>query len=122
MADRVEYVELGLASANVCKALDRGMKGKTQDDLTQSVYDGIKQLVTWVKPVMRDLDSSPTVLLITELWRTSKGRSSNGAGGVRSLDSFMGRAIWKRLSLGGRTSAGSLSSLTCVLSPMYDRH
>jgi hypothetical protein len=62
-----DYVDLGLACAEVCKALSRGMDGKKLDDLSQSVREAINQLTTWVKPVAHSLDSSPTMLLIPEL-------------------------------------------------------
>ena len=51
MANRSDYVELGLACADVCKALDRGMNGKKLDDLNQSVCEAINQLTTWVELV-----------------------------------------------------------------------
>jgi hypothetical protein len=44
MANKTDYVELGLACADVCGALDRGMNGKKLDDLGQSVRDAIAQL------------------------------------------------------------------------------
>ena len=44
MANESDYVELGLACADVCKALHRGMNGKTLDDLSQSVREAIEQL------------------------------------------------------------------------------
>ena len=44
MANETEYVELGLACANVCRALERGMNGKKLDDLSQSVCEAIAQL------------------------------------------------------------------------------
>ena len=44
MANKTDYVELGLACANVCKALDRGMNGKKLDDLGHSVREAIEQL------------------------------------------------------------------------------
>jgi hypothetical protein len=46
-----DYVDLGLACAEVCKALDWGMDGKKLDDLSQSVREAINQLTTWVKSV-----------------------------------------------------------------------
>ena len=46
MANKSEYVELGLACADVCKALERGMNGKTLDDLSQPVREAIDQLTT----------------------------------------------------------------------------
>ena len=44
LINQVDYVELGLACAEVCAALDRGLKGKGLDDLNDSVCDAIKQL------------------------------------------------------------------------------
>ena len=41
-----DYVELGLACAEVCKALNRGMNGKNLDDLSQPVQEAIAQLAT----------------------------------------------------------------------------
>ena len=46
MANRTDYVELGLACAEVCKALDRGMNGRRVDELSQSVFQAIGQLTT----------------------------------------------------------------------------
>ena len=44
MVNKTDYVELGLACADVCRALDRGMNGKKLDDVTQSVREAIAQL------------------------------------------------------------------------------
>ena len=57
MANKSDYVELGLACANVCKALDRGMNGKKLDDLNESVREAINELTMWVEPVTCSLDS-----------------------------------------------------------------
>ena len=46
MANRTDYVELGLACAEVCKALDRGMNGRQMNDLNQSSFEAIEQLTT----------------------------------------------------------------------------
>ena len=46
LANRIDYVELGLACAEVCKALDRGMNGRRVDELSQSVFEAIEQLTT----------------------------------------------------------------------------
>ena len=46
MANKTDYVELGLACAEVCKALQRGMNGREMDDLNQSVREAITQLTT----------------------------------------------------------------------------
>ena len=46
MTNKSGYVELGLACANVCKALHRGMDGKELGDLSQPVREAIEQLTT----------------------------------------------------------------------------
>ena len=46
MANKSDYVELGLTCANVCKALRRGMSGRKLDDLSQSVREAVEQLTT----------------------------------------------------------------------------
>ena len=43
MSNKADYVELGLACAEVCKALERGMGGKKPN---QSVCEAIAQLTT----------------------------------------------------------------------------
>ena len=44
--NEVDYVDLGLACADVCRALDRGMDGRRTDELSQSVFAAIGQLTT----------------------------------------------------------------------------
>jgi hypothetical protein len=46
MANELDYVELGLNCADICRALDRGMNGKKLGDLSQSVCEAINQLTT----------------------------------------------------------------------------
>ena len=46
MANEVEYVELGLSCAEICKSLSRGMNGRRLEDFSQSVSDAIIQLTT----------------------------------------------------------------------------
>ena len=46
MVNEIDYVELGLACADVCRALDRGMNGRRVDELSQSVFQAIVQLTT----------------------------------------------------------------------------
>ena len=44
--NQMDYVDLGLACAEVCTVLDRGLKGKSLNDLNDSVLEAIKQLTT----------------------------------------------------------------------------
>jgi hypothetical protein len=46
MANQADYVELGVACADVCIALDRGLSGKLLKDLNDSVCEAISQLTT----------------------------------------------------------------------------
>jgi len=46
MINYADYVDLGLACAGVCTALDRGLEGKRLSDLKNSVCEAIKQLTT----------------------------------------------------------------------------
>ena len=46
MLNELEYVELGLFCADICRALERGLDGKKLGDLSQSVCDAINQLAT----------------------------------------------------------------------------
>ena len=44
MANKVEYVELGLTCADVCEALSRGMNRKQAEQLGQSALGAIERL------------------------------------------------------------------------------
>ena len=46
MLNQLDYVELGLACVDVCRALDRGVNGRRVDELSQSVYEATEQLMT----------------------------------------------------------------------------
>ena len=46
MINQADYVELGLACADVCTALERGLKGKPLENLNNSVQEAINQLTT----------------------------------------------------------------------------
>jgi len=46
MANKTDYVELGLACADVCRALDRGMDGRRLDEFSRSVGEAVGQLTT----------------------------------------------------------------------------
>jgi len=45
MANELAYVELGLLCAHACRALDRRVKGRRVDDLSQSVLEAMGQLM-----------------------------------------------------------------------------
>ena len=44
MANKADYVELGLACADVCVALKRGLDENSEENLNDSVREAIKQL------------------------------------------------------------------------------
>ena len=46
MVNREDYVELGLACADVCQALKRGLEGRQPDQLGRSVLEAIELLTT----------------------------------------------------------------------------
>lgn len=116
MANKISYVDLGLACANVCTALDRGMDGRKLDDLSQSVREAIAQLTMWVKLATHSSDGSLIPLSIAERWRRSRRRSSRSVGGIWSLNFFMRRMTRKQLPGGTQTSIGSFRSSPCVQS------
>jgi len=45
MLNKLDYVELGLACADVCRVLDRGVNGRRLDEIGQPVCEAIEQLV-----------------------------------------------------------------------------
>ncbi|KAF9793512.1 hypothetical protein BJ322DRAFT_1103895 [Thelephora terrestris] len=55
-AKKINYVELGLACADVCRALDRGMHGRQTDQFSLSVFEAIEQLTTTVTAIKEDFD------------------------------------------------------------------
>jgi len=46
LVNRADCVKLGLACADVCTALDQGLKGKRLSDLNSSVREEINRLTT----------------------------------------------------------------------------
>jgi len=46
MINEQDYVDLGLACAGVCTALDRGLNGRLLSELDGSVCEAINQLTT----------------------------------------------------------------------------
>ena len=120
MANKTDYVELGLSCADVCGALHRGMNGKTLDDLSQSVREAIGQLTTCVKLVMVGLDGSLMILLIPELSRRFRRRSPGRANGIYSPDLSTRRMIKIQSPVGSRISIESFRSSPCVQSSPLD--
>ena len=100
MANKSDYVELGLVCADVCKALERGMNGKKLDDLGQSVREAIEQLTRWVKPGMDIIHDSLTSLSIAGPWPRFGEESPRRVNGIWSPGSSMQRAIRIRLARG----------------------
>ena len=49
VANKQDYLELGLNCADICTALVQGMDGKRPEDLSRSVCDAISKLTKWVK-------------------------------------------------------------------------
>ena len=45
MTNAQDCVDLGLSCADVCKALNRGLKGRRLNELSQSVLEAIQQLI-----------------------------------------------------------------------------
>ena len=62
MTNEEDCIELGLACADVCTALSRGLNGKLLKDLNSSVCEAIKQLTTWVKPAVVSWNTLLTIL------------------------------------------------------------
>ena len=46
MINETDYVDLGLACAEVCSVLDQGMRGRRVDELGRSVFEAIERLTT----------------------------------------------------------------------------
>ena len=44
MINETDYVDLGLACADVCSALDRGISGRQVGELSQPVFEAMGQL------------------------------------------------------------------------------
>ena len=100
MANKSDYVELGLACADVCKALDRGMNGKKLNDLSQSVREAIEQLTRSVEPGIHIMRDSLTTRSIAGLWKKSRETSSRRVTGICSPDLCMQKMIRIRLLVG----------------------
>ena len=120
IVNKGDYVKLGLECADICQALDRGLEERRLDELSQSVLGAIQHLSTWVELPADTQGGSSTELSIAELWQRSRGRSSSGVSGARSLDYSMRRTTKILSPVGGKTSTGSFRSSTCVHSVLID--
>lgn len=60
--NETDYVELGLACADVCRVLDRGMNARGADGLGMRVLEAIKRLTECVEPAIHMPDNSLTDL------------------------------------------------------------
>ena len=76
MANEPDYIDLALSCAEVCDALDQGLKGKRFDELDQLVLRAIWQLTTYVEISMQTLGGALTDVIIEGLWPRWRGRSS----------------------------------------------
>lgn len=85
MVGEVDYVELGLACANVCEALDREINRGRMDQPSQPVLSAIEQLTMLVCPAMATKGNSLTKPSIAELWQRSRGTSLGGVNEMLSL-------------------------------------
>ena len=73
MIDEVDFVDLGLALAAICRNLGQGMDGRgTDDQPSQPVLDAIDQLTTWVKPQTYTPYGSLTNLSTAGSWLGSR--------------------------------------------------
>ena len=101
MANKQDYVDLGLSCADVCKALERGMGGKKLDDVSKSVCDAINQLTTWVEPAIyiscsstyHDLDLRTIAKIQEKVMKRSRRRWISRF--FRSSDDKAAIATWK---------------------------
>ena len=79
MANKQDYVDLGLSCVDICKALERGMDGRELNELSKSVREAIDQLKAWVEPAAHIFCSSAHHDLdrrtVAEIHREVKKRS-----------------------------------------------
>ena len=101
MVDKANCVQLGLACADVCQALGRGIDGKQADQPSQSSLRTIEQFTTWVGLISHALDDSLIDLPIAGLWQRSRNGSSSGANGTRFLAVSTQSTMKRQLLTGG---------------------
>ena len=49
MANKQDYVDLGLICADICTVLDRGFEGRRLNELSKAVLGAIELLIVWVE-------------------------------------------------------------------------
>ena len=74
MANKQDYVDLGLICADICTVLDRGLEGRRLNELSKAVLGAIELLIVWVEPLMRKLISRLTNVSIAEPWLRCRRR------------------------------------------------
>lgn len=52
-----DYVDLGIACGDICRIVDRALRGRRLDELNESVLGAIEELTKWVEPLMHKLSS-----------------------------------------------------------------
>ena len=67
MINKVNYVELGLACADACRAIGRGADGIRVEQPSQLALNAIEQLTTWVEPPIHILGGLLTMFSIAVL-------------------------------------------------------
>jgi hypothetical protein len=53
MANKQDYVALGLYCSDICGVLDKGLEGRPMEELNQSVLGAIGKLTAWAEPQIR---------------------------------------------------------------------
>lgn len=81
MINESDYVDLGLACADVCQTLERGMEGSPADALSPLAFQAVTHLTKWVQPVIDIVDGPFTTLPIAGLSRRSRRISPTVDGG-----------------------------------------
>ncbi|KAF9650091.1 hypothetical protein BDM02DRAFT_3112699 [Thelephora ganbajun] len=79
MINKVDYVELGLACADVCRALDRGMNGRQVDQISQLVFEAIEQLTTTVTEIQRNIVERGKRRVISRLFHAKNDKDTIAA-------------------------------------------
>ena len=126
MVNKTDYVELGLACADVCRALDRGMSGRRVDEINQSVFEAIGQLTVWVEPANHTSGHSLTKLpdrrAVAEIQKNivKRGKRNGVSWMFHAKDDKEAIATW-RLDLTKILHVFNVRSVTPVRPPLTIR-